>query len=90
MCMKVSGRTITLLIVRWPGVVMRQVLIRQVSTRTWSSNALKTISRKLVSNLLGHREETNARFYDYDTSSFAQKKEAKALLIQHFRPFSTK
>lgn len=44
--------------------------------RTWSSNALKNNSRKLVSNLLGHREETNARFYDYDTSSFTQKKDA--------------
>ena len=44
--------------------------------RTWSSNALKTNSRKLVANLLGHREDTNARFYDYDTSTSVEKKEA--------------
>lgn len=56
--------------------------------RTWSSNALKTHSRKLVANLLGHLEETNARFYDYDTSSSDQKKEVVAQMCSNVLNFN--
>lgn len=56
--------------------------------RTWSSNALQTNSRKLVSNLLGHREETNARFYDYDTSSTEEKKEVVKQVCSNVLNFS--
>lgn len=56
--------------------------------RTWSSNALKTNSRQLVAHLLGHLEETNARFYDYDTSSVAEKKEVVAKMFSNVLNFS--
>ena len=56
--------------------------------RTWSSNALKTNSRQLVANLLGHLEETNARFYDYDTSSPKERKEAVEQMCSNVLNFS--
>ncbi len=44
--------------------------------RTVSSNLRAILPRAVVSSMLGHTEETNDRYYDYDVKTMAYKKKA--------------
>ena len=55
--------------------------------RTVASEMRKQFSIKLVSNLLGHLEETDEGYYNYDNSEFAEKKAASEHLYSNVLKF---